>query len=341
MSDLGNASRPIFDAPDEDGLVPGRPGLPLALAPAWRMAGGAAGVGHSVLVGRRRHTGAADRLDLLNAQHMTAGDMSPSAYHWLGADALKRDILSRILCARPNSDPGAAGPRGRHLAGVCLGLAAGYFGGWVDDVISRAVDVLLSFPKIVIYVVLIATVGPSRANIVAAVVLVAGPGIARLTRGLTLKARANDYVARGAYARERSAFIMLAEILPNIRGPLIVDACMRMGYTIIAIGVRLWSAFLHPIRIWRHGARGRERRSSIPHIALFPCFAIITLVLGFQPAGRRAAGSPGTALSGPHVGERSGHRQPGGALCRRRAGDPCGRRRVALGRRRRDRWPRR
>lgn len=221
-----------------------------------------------------------------NAQHITAIEMVPSTHHWLGADALKRDILSRILWgARPVLTLAPLALMAAYTVGIALGLAAGYFGGWRDDVISRVVDILLSFPKIVIYVVLIATIGPSRANIVAAVVLVAAPGIARLTRGLTLEVRTQDYVAAARTRGESAAYIMLAEILPNIRGQLVVDACMRMGYTIIAIGVLgfLGLGLPPPDPDWGGMVReGTPMLIAFPHIALFPCFAIITLVLGFN-----------------------------------------------------------
>ncbi|MBL8705867.1 MAG: ABC transporter permease [Rhodospirillales bacterium] len=221
-----------------------------------------------------------------NSQHVTAIGTVPSVHHWLGADALKRDILSRILWgARPVLTLAPLALAAAYLVGVTLGLIAGYAGGWVDDAISRTVDVLLSFPKIVIYVVLIATVGPSKANIVVAVILVAAPGIARLTRGLTLEVKTNDYVAAAATRGEHPLYIMFAEILPNVRGPLIVDACMRMGYTIIAIGVLgfLGLGLPPPDPDWGGMVReGAPMLIAFPHMALFPCFAIISLVLGFN-----------------------------------------------------------
>jgi peptide/nickel transport system permease protein len=220
------------------------------------------------------------------AQHVTAMDMIPSIHHWLGADSLKRDLLSRIIWgARPVLTLAPLALITAYLAGISLGLIAGYCGGWIDDVISRTVDVLLSFPKIVMYVILISTIGPSRANIVAAVVLVASPGIARLTRGLTLDLKTNDYVAAAQTRGESAIFIMAAEILPNARGMLIVDACMRMGYTIIAIGVLgfLGLGLPPPDPDW--GGMVREATPMLlvfPHMALFPCLAIVSLVLGFN-----------------------------------------------------------
>lgn len=221
-----------------------------------------------------------------NAQHMTAIEMMPSPHHWLGADSLKRDILSRILWgARPVLTLAPLALMSAYSIGIALGLVAGYFGGWVDGLISQTVDVLLSFPKIVIYVVLIATVGPSRANIIAAVVLVASPGIARLTRGLTLEIKTKDYVAAALTRGESAIYIMVAEILPNARSLLLVDACMRMGYTIIAIGTLgfLGLGLPPPDPDWGGMVReGTPMLSVYPHMALFPCAAIITLAMGFN-----------------------------------------------------------
>ena len=89
-----------------------------------------------------------------------------------------------------------------YLIGCPLGLLAGYYGGWVDAVISRLCDVILSFPIIILYVILISTIGPSILNIVLAVVIAASPGIARIVRGLTLEQRHLDYVAAAQLRRE-------------------------------------------------------------------------------------------------------------------------------------------
>lgn len=222
-----------------------------------------------------------------NAQHLSAvADPLPSAAHWLGADTLRRDILSRIIWgARPvlTIAPSALGCA--YLVGVTLGLTAGYFGGWIDEVLSRAIDVLLSFPKIVLYVVLISAVGPSALNIFAAVLLISTPGIARLVRGITLEIKTRDYIAAARTRGEGAAFILFVEILPNARAPLVVDACMRMGYTIIAIGVLgfLGLGLPPPDPDWGGMVReGTPMLMVYPHIALFPCLAIVTLVLGFN-----------------------------------------------------------
>lgn len=222
-----------------------------------------------------------------NAQHMTAArNLFPSAHHWLGADQLRRDILSRVIWgARPVLTLAPAALLAAYAIGISAGLAAGYFGGWVDDVVSRAADVLLAFPKIVLYVVLISSLGPSALNVVIAVVVVSSPGICRLVRGMTLDLLRRDFVDAARTRGETAAFIMFVEILPNARGPLLVDFCMRMGYTIIAIGVLgfLGLGLPPPNPDW--GGMVREATPMLvvyPHMALVPAFAITSLVMGFN-----------------------------------------------------------
>lgn len=222
-----------------------------------------------------------------NAQHMSAvTNPFPSAAHWLGADLLRRDILSRVLWgARPVLVLAPAALACSYLVGITCGLFAGYFGGWIDELVSRIIDVLLSFPKIVLYVVLVASLGPSPLNIVLAVILISSPGIARLVRALTLEIRTRDFVAGARTRGETAVFVMLVEILPNARAPLIVDFCMRMGYTIIAIGSLgfLGLGLRPPDPDW--GGMVREATPLLtvyPHMALFPAAAILSLVLGFN-----------------------------------------------------------
>jgi peptide/nickel transport system permease protein len=209
-----------------------------------------------------------------------------SAAHWLGTDYKGRDILSRLLFgARTVLTVAPIAAISAYLVGMPLGLTAGYFGGKVDLVLSRAGDVILSFPIIVLYVILIAAIGPSFWNIVVAVILAAGPGIARIVRGLTLEQRHLDYIAAAELRREGALFIMFVELLPNCRGPLITDFCLRIGYTIITIGILGYLGLGLPPPNADWGTMVKEGTAMIsvrPHMALIPAFAIISLVLGFN-----------------------------------------------------------
>jgi peptide/nickel transport system permease protein len=207
-------------------------------------------------------------------------------HFWLGTDHIGRDILSRlmygartVLLYAPLATACAYG------VGIVLGLVAGYQRGWVDSVLSRVSDVILSFPVLVLYVIIIATLGASGVNIVLAITFASAPGIMRLVRGLVLDLRQRDYIAAAQIRGEGAWRIMLVEILPNIRGPLIVDACLRLGYVIITIGVLgfLGLGLPPPQPDW--GGMINETRTmaqAFPWMALFPCLAISSLVLGLN-----------------------------------------------------------
>jgi peptide/nickel transport system permease protein len=144
---------------------------------------------------------------------------------------------------------------------------------------------ILSFPVIILYLIIISVFGPSAFNIVLAVTVIASPQVARIVRGLTLELRERDYVAAAKMRGESAVYIMLVEVLPNARGPLIVDACLRMGYTTIAIGVLgfLGLGLPPPDPDW--GGMVKDTygmMSSFPHMSLFPCAAISSLVVGFN-----------------------------------------------------------
>ena len=205
---------------------------------------------------------------------------------WLGTDQLGRDILSRLIWGTQRVL--LYGPLAAFCAyavGVPMGLAAGYLRGWVDEVLSFVANVILSFPVLVLYVIIIATVGATASNIVVAVTFASAPGIMRIVRGLVLDLRNREYVFAAQTRGESAWRIMFIEILPNARGPLIVDACLRLGYVIITIGVLgfLGLGLPPPDPDW--GGMINETRTMVmafPHMTIFPCIAISSLVLGFN-----------------------------------------------------------
>jgi peptide/nickel transport system permease protein len=204
----------------------------------------------------------------------------------LGTDHLGRDILSRILYGARTVlvyAPLATGCA--YVVGIMMGLTAGYKRGWVDALLSRVSDIVLSFPVLVLYVLIIATVGASAVNLVLAITFASAPGIMRIVRSLTLDLRQRDYVAAAQIRGESTLRIMLVEILPNALGPLIVDACLRLGYVTITIGVLgfLGLGLPPPTPDW--GSMIHETRTMaqvFPWMALFPCLALSSLVLGLN-----------------------------------------------------------
>jgi len=222
-----------------------------------------------------------------NANNLAAlAHPTPSASHWLGTDHLGRDLLSRILWgARTVLTVAPLAVLGAAVLGSLLGLAAGYYRGWVDLVIARACDIVLSFPVIILYMIILAHFGSSALNIIAVLTLTKAPIIARIVRGLTIELREREYVAAAKMRGESPLYIMLVEILPNARGPLIVDMCLRTGYNVVIIGALgfLGIGLPPPDPDWGGMVKDTYGMMSVwPHMALFPCAAISSLVIGFN-----------------------------------------------------------
>jgi peptide/nickel transport system permease protein len=211
---------------------------------------------------------------------------TPSAAHWLGTDHLGRDILSRVLWgARTVLTVAPIAVLGATAFGSLVGLTAGYYRGWIDLVITRISDIVLSFPVIILYMIILAIYGSSAINIIAVITLTKAPIIARIVRGITLELREREYVAAAKMRGESALYIMLVEILPNARGPLIVEMCLRMGYTIITIGVLgfLGIGLPPPDPDWGGMVKDTYGMMSVwPHMSLIPCAVISSLVIGFN-----------------------------------------------------------
>ncbi|MEM7343735.1 MAG: ABC transporter permease, partial [Chloroflexota bacterium] len=211
----------------------------------------------------------------------------PSAEHWLGTDRSSRDLWARlahgarvILTLAPLATITAL------VVGGTIGVVAGYYGGVLDEVLMRFLDGLMAFPQILLYLVIIAAVGPSASNIVLAITIAGAPGIARLVRSLTLDIKTRDFVAAAETRGESAWYIMFVEILPNARGPVMIDAMLRIGYAVFAIGTLgfLGLGLPPPSPDW--GSIVNQGRSFIqanhPWDALWASLAIAMLVVGLN-----------------------------------------------------------
>jgi peptide/nickel transport system permease protein len=233
-------------------------------------------------------------------QDYTAQNQGPSAQHPLGTDSLGRDIWSRLLYGArvvlvmvPITEtfwiPGGVAIWGVLLGlllGATLGLIGGYLLGWIDEVVMRILDAMMAFPVILLYMIIIAAVGASAVNVVLAIAIVGTPGIARLVRSLALDIRTRDYIRAAELRGEKSFYVMFIEILPNARGPIIVDAMLRVGYAIFAMGTLgfLGLGLPPPSPDW--GSMVAKGRTYIlaGHVwtALWPAVAIASLVIGLN-----------------------------------------------------------
>ena len=211
---------------------------------------------------------------------------APSLDHWLGTDHLGRDVLSRlfwgtqvILFLAPTSVLLGI------LIGAPLGLISGYVGGRLDAVIMRGVDILLSFPTLLIYILIITSIGSSVIIVVIAIALGSVPPITRIVRSLTLDERTKDYVNAARLRGERRRYILLREILPNVSGPIIVDSCIRVGYAIMAIGSLGFLGLGIPPPTPEWGGminEGRKWIFSMPWTVVAPAAALSSVVIGLN-----------------------------------------------------------
>lgn len=223
----------------------------------------------------------------------------PSGQHILGTDQFGRDILSRILIG--SRDVFVVAGSGTLIAvvlGLTLGLLAGYFGGLLDDLAMRLVDVLLAVPPLLLAMIILGTLGPSRLNVVLVVGFLYIPMVARVVRSVVLDLKTRQFVEAAKLRGERSAYIMFREILPNVLPPLAVEASMRFSYAIFLVASLgfLGLGVQPPSPDW--GLMVGEARNYFQQagwVLLFPAGAIALLVVGvgFLSDGLRRMLLPG------------------------------------------------
>jgi peptide/nickel transport system permease protein len=209
-------------------------------------------------------------------------------FYWLGTDTRGRDMLSRTIwgCQRVLVW-GITATVVAYVVGTMIGLIAGYLGGWWDQAVSFVANVLLSFPVMVLFILILNYLGPSGFNIVIAVTFSSAPQIMRIVRGLALDVKSRDYIFAAQTRGESALRIMLVELLPNVRGPLIVDACLRLGYTTVAITTLtfLGLGLQPPDPDW--GLMIKEASTTalvwkFSYMLLIPALSVSSLILGFN-----------------------------------------------------------
>jgi len=213
----------------------------------------------------------------------------PSARHLFGTDDIGRDILSRIIYgSRISLEAGLFTVAVALVVGLPLGLAAGFFGGRVDDLIMRAIEVILSFPTLVLALGITAILGPKLVHALFAIGVVFVPHFARLIRAQVLSVKENDYVTAATALGARDVRVVARHILPNCLAPLFVQSTYSVSFAILTEAALsfLGLGTQPPTPSWGIMlASGRGYLEQAPWLGAFPGAAIFITVLGFNLLG--------------------------------------------------------
>lgn len=209
--------------------------------------------------------------------------VGPSADHFFGTDQLGRDVFSRVVVGSRNIFfLAGSGTLLALLLGTSVGLFSAYYGGFLDEIITRLLDVLLSIPPLLLGLVLLGTVGSSKMNLVMVVALLYLPSIARVVRSMVLDLKTREFVDAARLRGEGDLYIMFREILPSAVPPLLVEGSIRFAYSIFLVASLgfLGLGVQPPSPDW--GLQINEARNyfrQAPWMLLFPAGAISTLVV--------------------------------------------------------------
>lgn len=209
----------------------------------------------------------------------------PSRAHWFGTDELGRDVFSRVVYgARYSLFIGVIGSMGGLIVGVSLGLASGFFGGWVDILVMRVIDIMLSFPGVLMAILIVSVLGPGLNNLIIALSIWFTPTIARIMRGAVLVLKGQDFVDAARLQGASHLRIMLRHLLPNATSPIIVYGTLSVatallvaaGLSFLGLGVQPptpeWGAM---IGTGRQYLRDNPSATMIPGMAIF--FTVLSL----------------------------------------------------------------
>jgi len=236
------------------------------------------------------------------AQDLRQALRGPGKDHWLGTDELGRDVFSRVIYgARISPAIAVAAVAFALVAGTAIGCISGYFqGGLLEWVINGFIDLMLSFPPILLAIAMMAVVGAGAVNLALAIGLVSVPAFARLARGMTLVMVEKEFVEAARAVGQRPYKILVRHILPNIAAPLIVEASLRTGASVLMAAGLSFLGVGPPPPAPEWGSMLSSSRAYLavaPYLSLAPGLAITLLVIGFNWVGEGVVESRRVPLS--------------------------------------------
>jgi len=222
----------------------------------------------------------------LDVTYMLQG---PSALHWLGTDEVGRDVLSRaIFAARISVEVALVAVGVGLIGGTIIGIIAAYFGGWIDLALMRLMELLFSFPAILLAVILLASLGTSILNAMLAIGIIFIPGFSRLARAATNDVLRQQYIDAARTVGMGDGRILVREILPNVVTPLLVEAAVAFAYAVLLESALsfLGLGAQPPEPSWGNMLNtGRGFMAQAPWLGIVPGMAMFLCVLGFNLLG--------------------------------------------------------
>jgi len=222
------------------------------------------------------------------SQSITERLTPPSPAHWLGTDPLGRDVFSRVLYGARLSIPvGMIAVALAVVLGTIIGGSAGFLGGAADEAIMRATDLMLSFPTVILALVITAALGPGIRNAVIAIMVAWWPSYARLVRGLVLALRDREYVVAAQALGGSRLRVFVRHVLPGTISPVVILATLDVGHAILTFASLSFLGLGPPPQIPEWGSMISSGRNYLDQwwISTFPGLAILTLVLAFNVLG--------------------------------------------------------
>jgi peptide/nickel transport system permease protein len=213
----------------------------------------------------------------------------PNADHWLGTDNLGRDVLSRMIYGAQNSlKVGVFVVVTAGIFGTIVGMLAGYFGGWSDELLMRVTDIFFAFPGLILAMAIAAALGQSLENAMIAIAVVSWPVYARLIRGQVLSLRRREFIEAAYCIGVQPWRIMFRHLLPNTLAPLLVQGTFDLGGAILTAAGLGFIGFGAQVPIPEWGRMIADARSAVstqPWLPFFPGFAILLTVAAFNFIG--------------------------------------------------------